>query len=284
MKKLLLSLVALFASQVEAQDLEKTLLWKISGKGIKEASYLYGTIHITCDATLPQKAIKALDATDQLYLELDMDDPKLQQSMMQGMMMKEGKTMTSLASEEDFKIVDAFLVKQLGYSAKMLNTIKPFMVSAMLYPKLIDCKAQSVEDQLMTITKEQQEAIVGLETVEQQLNVFDAIPYDVQMNELVKTAKNNMVDDKKEMTQLMEIYKSEDITAIYKATSESENKIMSSYEDVLLTNRNKNWIPIIEKVAKEKATFFGVGAGHLGGEFGVIELLRKKGYKVEAVF
>jgi uncharacterized protein YbaP (TraB family) len=284
MKKILLFLLAVFATEAEAQNLEKSLLWKISGNGIKEASYLYGTIHITCDATLPQKAIKALEETDQLYLELDMDDPKLQQSMMQGMMMNDGKTMSSLASEEDFKIVDAFLQKQLGYSAKMLNSIKPFMVSAMLYPKMINCEMQSVEQKLMDVTKEQKEEIFGLESVEDQLKVFDAIPYEVQMNELIKTAKNDLEKDKKEMDLFMNIYKSEDISAMYNATQDSENEITSKFEEILLSDRNKKWIPIIEKVAKEKPTFFGVGAGHLGGELGVIQLLRKKGYKVEAVF
>ncbi|WP_396175325.1 TraB/GumN family protein [Flavobacterium sp.] len=284
MKRILLSLLALFATQAEAQNLEKSLLWKISGNGIKEASYLYGTIHITCDATLPQKAVKALEATDQLYLELDMDDPTLQQSMMQSMMMKDGKTMSSLVSAEDFKIVDEFLTKQLGYSAQMLNTFKPFMISAMLYPKMIDCEMQSVEGNLMTVIKEQQEEVFGLESIEEQMNVFDAIPYEVQMKELVKTAKNNLAKDKQEMQLFLDIYKSEDINAMYAATQKSENEITSKYEEILLSNRNKNWIPIIEKVAKEKATFFGVGAGHLGGEMGVIQLLRKKGYKVEAVF
>ena len=284
MKKILLSLLAVFATQAEAQNLEKSLLWKISGNGIKEASYLYGTIHITCNATLPQKAINALEATNQLYLELDMDDPSLQQSMMQGMMMKDGKTMASLVSAEDFKIVDAFLVKQLGFSAQMLNTFKPFMISAMLYPKMIDCEMQSIEQKLMDVTKEQKEEVFGLESVAEQMKVFDAIPYDIQMKELVKTAKTDLEKDKKEMELFMEIYKSEDINAMYKATQESENEITSKFEEILLSNRNKNWIPIIEKVAKEKATFFGVGAGHLGGEMGVIQLLQKKGYKVEAIF
>jgi uncharacterized protein YbaP (TraB family) len=53
--------------------------------------------------------------------------------------------------------------------------------------------------------------------------------------------------------------------------------------NVLLDNRNQNWIPKIEKVAKEKPTLFAVGAAHLPGENGVIALLRKKGYTVEAV-
>ena len=134
------------------------------------------------------------------------------------------------------------------------------------------------------MTKEQKEEVFGLESVAEQMKVFDAIPYDVQMKELVKTAKTDLEKDKKEMELFMEIYKSEDINAMYIATQESENEITSKFEEILLSNRNKNWIPIIEKVAKEKATFFGVGAGHLGGEMGVIQLLRKNGYKVEAVF
>ncbi|RAR46511.1 TraB/GumN family protein [Flavobacterium lacus] len=284
MKKIVLALLTIFSTQVEGQNLENSLLWKISGNGLKEASYLYGTIHITCDDKLPPKAVKAMNQTKQLYLELDMDDPTLQQSMMGGMMMKEGKTLTSLSSAEDFKLVDDFLQKNLGYSAQMLNTIKPFMISAMLYPKMIDCEMKSVEGALIALSKEQNEEILGLETVQEQLAVFDAIPYEVQMNELVKTAKSNLDHDKTEMDLMLKTYKSEDITAMVAMMKESENEITSKFEEVLLTDRNKKWIPQIETIAKETPTFFGVGAGHLGGENGVIVLLRKAGYKVEAVF
>lgn len=284
MIKIVVVLLTIFSTQVEGQDLENSLLWKITGNGLKEASFLYGTIHITCDDKLPPKAIKAMDETKQLYLELDMDDPTLQQSMMGGMMMKEGKTLTSLSSAEDFKVVDDFLKKQLGYSAQMFNTIKPFMISAMLYPKLIECEMKSVEGSLMTLSKEQKEEILGLETVQEQLAVFDAIPYEVQMNELVKTAKSNLGNDKTEMDLMLKTYKSEDITAMVAMMKESENEITSKFEEVLLTERNKKWIPKIETIAKETPTFFGVGAGHLGGENGVIKLLRKAGYKVEPVF
>lgn len=282
MKQLFL-LVILLSTQVEAQQLEKTLLWKISGNGLKEASYLYGTIHITCDDKLPQKAVKALNETQQLYLELDMDDPTLQQSMMGGMMMKNGQTLASLTTPEDFKIVDDFLKKQLGFSAQMFNTIKPFMISAMLYPNMIDCEMKSIEGSLMAVSKEQNEEVFGLESIEEQLAVFEAIPYDVQMKELVKTAKSDLSNDKTEMDLILKTYQSEDINAMVTLMKESDNQISSQFEEVLLIDRNKKWISRIETVAKEMPTFFGVGAGHLGGEFGVINLLRKAGFKVEAV-
>lgn len=284
MKKFLLALLALATSQLQAQNLEKSLLWKISGNGLKENSYLFGTIHITCDATLPQKVKTAMDKTQQLYLELDMDDENMQSQMMGKMMMKNGVTMESLASAEDFRTVDTFLTKNIGFSAKMLNTFKPFMVSAMLYPKMIDCPMQSVEGELMKIAKQQNEAVYGLETVEDQLKVFDDIPYQEQMNELIKTARGDLKKDKAELDKMLAVYKSEDLGAMIKLTKESENAMTSKYDDILLVNRNKNWISRIATVAKEKPTFFGVGAAHLGGESGVIQLLRKAGYKVEAVF
>lgn len=283
MKKLFLAVLALFLTQAQAQKLEKSLLWKISGKDLTEASYLYGTIHITCDATLPQKVKDAMKATQQLYLELDMDDESMKSEMMGRVMMKDGVTMESLASPEDFKIVDNFLTKNIGFSAKMVSTIKPFMVSAMLYPKMIDCPMQSVEDELMKIAKAQKEEIFGLETVAEQLKVFDDIPYQEQMNELIKTAKGDLKKDKKELESMLAVYKSEDVDAMQQLTKESDNVLTSKYDDILLNNRNKNWISKIIAVSKTKPTFFGVGAAHLGGEKGVINLLRKQGYKVEAV-
>lgn len=273
----------LFFIQSQAQS-DKSLLWKISGNELKQASYIYGTIHITCDATLPLKVVNAMANTQQLYLELDMDDESMQMQMMGKMMMKDGVTMQSLASPEDFKLVDTFLTENVGLSAKMLNTIKPFMVSAMLYPKMIDCPMQSVESELMKISAAQKEEIFGLETVADQLQVFDAIPYKEQMDELIRTAKGGMNEDKTELQILLAIYKSEDIDAMIQFTKDSENKLTSKYDDVLLNDRNQNWISKIRSVSAEKPTFFGVGAAHLGGEKGVINLLRKQGFKVEAIF
>lgn len=284
MKKIFLALLALFLSQGQAQKLEKSLLWKITGNGIREASYLYGTIHISCDATLPQKVKDAMGNTNQLYLELDMDDDSMQMQMMGKVMMKDGMTLEKLSTPEDFALVDDFLKKNLGFSAKALNTIKPAMVSMMLYPKMIDCEVQSVENELMKISKEQNEPVFGLESVADQMKVFDEIPYKEQMDELVKTAKNDLKKDKAELDQLMAVYKTGDLDAMVKLSKESENVMTSKYDDVLLNDRNSNWIAKIIAVAKENPTFFGVGAAHLGGEKGVINLLRKQGYKVEAVF
>ena len=283
MKKIFIAALALCAFVANAQKLDNSLLWKISGNGLSKPSYLFGTVHITCDATLNNNVKTALDATNQLYLELDMDDPNLQAEMMGGVMMKDGVTMTSLLSPEDFKIVDEFVkANSGGMSLSMMNQFKPFVISAMLMPKMLDCAPQSVEQSLIDVAKQQNEETYGLETVLEQFSVFDAIPYKDQMEDLLKSAKDNMASDKAEYAKMMALYNSQDLNKLLELMKESENKT-ASYDDLLLVNRNKNWIPKIEQIAKEKPTFFGVGAAHLAGENGVIMLLRKKGYKVEAV-
>ena len=272
--------ISLFSN---AQELEKSLLWKISGNGLKKPSYLFGTIHLTCDTSLDANTLNALETTEQLYLELDMDDKSIQMQMMKLMMMKDGAKLSTLLSPEDFKILDEFMKKNLNMSAKLFDSFKPFMISSMLFPKMLDCKSQSVESELMKITKEQNEEIFGLEKAEDQMKVFDEISYQDQADELLKTVKDNLEKDKKEFQEMITIYQNKDIEGMLKMMSDSDNKITSENQDILLNDRNKKWIPIMIKIMKDKPTFFGVGAGHLAGEEGVIKLLRKKGYKVEAV-
>jgi len=286
MKKLIYNIViaaaVLFGWTASAQN-QKSLLWKITGNGLKSPSYLYGTVHVTCDATLEKPTIDALANTSQLYLELDMDDPKMQMTMMQGMMMKDGKNMKSMMSEADYKMVDAYFTEKLGTGLNVLGMMKPAMVSMLVLPSLMDCPMQSVETELMKVVAAQKKEVLGLETIQEQMAVFDAIPYQVQVDELVKSVKDKFEKDKKELEKMYTTYKTKDIDAMQKMTAESENKITSDYQDDMLNNRNANWIPKIETIASTQPTFFGVGAAHLGGPKGVIALLKKKGYKVEPV-
>lgn len=280
MKKLIISLAAAASLSLSAQP---TVLYKISGNGLAKPSYVYGTIHVTCDATLEPSTIEAMKNTSQLYLELDMDDPGMQMAMMQGMTMEDGKTLQSMVSDEDWKKLDAVVKAKLGVSATMLNTVKPFFLSTMFLPSLLDCPMKSIEGSLMTLAKEQQEEVYGLETLAEQMAVFDKIPYDVQMAELMESVRDNFASSKAEMKELMAVYRSKNLEIMKKLIETSDNRITAEHQEALLFTRNRNWIPRIEKIAKEKPTFFGVGAGHLPGAQGVLALLRERGYTVEPV-
>ena len=98
----------------QAQELEKSTLWKIEGNGIEKPSYLFGTIHITCDATLEADVTKALDVTSQIVLEMDMDDPSLQAKIMKDMYLNNGKTIKDFVSEEEYVAIDSLFQNTMG--------------------------------------------------------------------------------------------------------------------------------------------------------------------------
>jgi uncharacterized protein YbaP (TraB family) len=284
MKKIFIACAALLAGYtMQAQELEKGLLWKVSGKGLEQPSYLYGTMHATCDATLDENVITAIKNTSQYYLELDMDSPTLASDMMAGMAMKGGVTISSLVTPEEFKKIDTFIKDNVGLSGKMVDTYKPFIISSLLLPKLLDCPMQSYEMEFVKYAQKEGEEIYGLETVKEQLSIFDNIPYKEQVADLVKTVYDNMANNKAEMQKMMELYKTKDLNQLLAFMKQDGNPLFANYMTLLLDNRNEKWIPKIEQIAKEKPTLFAVGAAHLPGQNGVIMLLRKQGYTVEVV-
>lgn len=141
----------------------------------------------------------------------------------------------------------------------------------------------SYEMELMKMAQEQEKPIDGLETAEFQMSLFDSIPYDVQAQMLMATIKSgDSGEEDNQLEQMVEMYKNQDIQGMQRMVKGDKGGI-SEYEELLLLRRNRNWIPVMEEMMAKNATFFAVGAGHLGGEEGVIALLRKAGYTVSPV-
>lgn len=285
MKKLVLLSILIFSIvKLNAQNTENSLLWEISGNNLEQPSYLFGTIHMTCDTTLKDKVSKALDSTKLLVLEVDIDDPSLAMAMMKHMYMIDDITLKDLINEEDYQILNAFFKEQLGMGLENMQRMKPFFLSAMFYPKFLDCSFQSVENALMTVAHEQGEEILGLETIEEQMTIFDEIPYEEQVQDLLKSAKDSLKTSKEMFKKVLKSYTDENIEEMVNLTKTDTTQAMYRHLDKMLYNRNRTWIPKMQEFMKEQATFFGVGAGHLAGENGVIALLRKEGYTVKPVF
>lgn len=284
MKKILLSLVSLIlaVSNLTAQN-KKALLWEISGKGLSKPSYLFGTIHLLCedDLKITDNLKAALGKTQQLYLELDMDDPGMMQQMMQQMNMTDGTTLKSLLSEQDYTTVSKFFQQKTGFPLEMLASAKPFFVMSLALPSTMRCPVASWESSLVKLAKEQSMETLGLETLQEQMAVIDKIPYKDQAVMLMETLRDT-VQAQKDNQKLIGLYKSQDIDAMQSEIA-TASPTTAKYEDVLLQERNRRWTPQIAKIAAEKPTFFAVGAGHLGGKNGVLQLLRKAGYQLKPI-
>jgi uncharacterized protein len=258
------------------------LLWKVSGNGLAKDSYLYGTIHIICKENflMNDQITAAFDQTEQLILELDMSDPQLMNKMQQVSLNPGMKNIQGDLDPEAAKTIDAFLLKNYGAGLAQLGVLKPFVLTSMVLVKTLPCaETESYEGFFTTKAGSASKPVMGLETVEYQVGVFDQIPQDIQLKELGKMLTDEST--KQETEKLMSTYLTQDVEALFGLMNSSE--MMSQYRGLMLDDRNKAWIPKISEAMKSKSVFVAVGAGHLGGENGVISLLKQAGYTVEPV-
>ena len=261
---------------------ENALLWQIQGKNLKNSSYLFGTIHMICpeDFIMSDSIKSSFARSEKIYLEIDMDDPAMTMKTLQLAMMKD-KSLKDLMSKEDYARLDKFMQDSVGMPLTIFNKMKPFTLMSILYTKVLPCeKMESYEQSFMTMAQQQKKEILGLEKLEDQFAVFDKIPDSAEVRMILE-----MIDDfgaqQKEFTKMTEAYKRKDLDDLSKMINASPD--MAGYENLLLVNRNKNWIPVMENAMAAQSTFFAVGAGHLPGQDGVISLLRKAGYTVSPV-
>lgn len=286
MKKNLLSLLiaGLLAATATAQD--NSLLYEVTGNGLAQPSYLYGTFHLVCpnDLILSDATKKALTDARQLYLELDFDDPAMMQGMMKAMMMTDGKSVKDYLSADDYAMLEKYFNEKLKMNPAQISRMTPIALTSMLYMTLLPCQIASYDLTFAQMATSDKKEILGLESLDAQLAALNKIPVEEQLKGLIDTIKKPD-EAKAEFAQFIETYKSQDLDKLQEAMRKSQfsGSDFSKYEDDLLGKRNQNWIPVIEKAAKDKPTFFAFGAGHLGGDKGVIKLLRAKGYVVKGV-
>lgn len=274
-----LIITLLAVSTTFAQENEKSLLWKIEGNGIK-TSYIFGTFHMLPkrDFIIKEKVKSAFETTSVTVLELDMDDPTFQTEMINNAMIKDGKTINEFMDADEYSIIDKYLTEKMGVGLAQFKSFKPLMVSSAVMMAFIGNDVASYEASLIGLTKEQNREIKGLETVAEQMNIFDEQPYDEQLDDIVKLLKEEGMLEM--FNAMISHYKNEDIDELYNYMGTFYNQ---EQLDRMLHIRNQNWIPKIGTYSKEEAAFYGVGAGHLGGAKGVINLLREAGYTVTPI-
>ncbi len=273
------------AMQLPAQQ-EKSLLWEISGNGLKQNSYIFGTIHIIRknDFFLTD-AIKNKVKQSQVFItEVDMNIPLMQQlELAQKMYLPENKTLQDYVSQEDFQTFRSIVIDSMGLSASKFNKyvrIKPFFTSSLLIKHVIG-KIKAYERELYKIAKNKGIPSDGLETIEFQFSLVDATPLSEQARGLVSEVKKYK-ETLAGYNEMVEVYKTQDLEQLYSMVV-SDSTADSEFNQEFIVKRNQKWIPIIEKRINEYSCFIAVGGAHLPGEDGVLALLRKQGYTISAV-
>ncbi|WP_165760210.1 TraB/GumN family protein [Niastella populi] len=263
-------------------QLDNTLLWKISGNGLARSCYLYGTMHVLCaeDATVSDSLKLAIRYADEIYFELDMDNMGEMLGAMKFLRMNDGKKLSELLTKEEYARVEAYFKQHsVPLPLAMMNRFKPYFISSLIGEQMMSCEQKNgMEELIMRESRQYQKEIKGLETSEFQASIFDSIPYEKQAKDLVSYIDS--IDSYKQVTmEMVEVYRQQNLERMDSLMHKSDPG-MDEYMDILLYGRNRHWVEQMPGIMKGKCILFAVGAGHLPGRQGVINLLRKKGYKV----
>jgi len=268
--------------QVQNDDYH-SLLWKITRSDMKQPSYLFGTIHLICpnDYVWTPAMKRSLKSCKEVCFEMDMDDPSVMMQVAAGMINNSGKLLKDYFTEEDYRLVESFVTDSLGMNILVFQQMKPAALQSLFATKAVSCaNPASYEANIMEEAKKQKKEITGLEEAREQLALFDNMPEDSTIKDLVSMARDYS-KEKHEFNRMLSAYKKQDLQTLHNIIEEGS----SSSTDIamFLDERNRKWIERMEGRMEQNAVFFAVGAGHLPGENGIIQLLRNSGYTVEPV-
>ena len=273
---------SLFSQKIQVHQYpmeENGLLWEISGDNVKEPSYLFGTMHLIEQEyfLFPKKLKKIVERSEVLMMELaGMPDPV---EAMKYVVIEEGSFFDFFTNEQTDTIL-SWALDNFGIDEPTFRTgfskMKPFVVTQLATQMYFSGKTESYERTLNAIASENEIEVLGLETMAQQMALFDSLSNQQQVEMLMQTIRDG--DKGVEIVkQMQQIYTNQNVDALFQFIADSDGVIQNEQQK-FLDDRNQNWIPkIIEQMAKT-TTFVAVGAGHLGGPNGVIRLLEKEGY------
>lgn len=280
--------IGLFAVvSVSAQTTQKSLAWKITGNGLKETSYLYGTMH-----TQDQRVFNFKDGVLEAHKEaevyvMEVDMGLMDQFSVMGMMIMEGDTtLKELLTKSQYDSVFNYFNDSLGQPLTLFNTMMPIFTAQIIELQDLGSDQEMALDLYFAdLAKDQGKVVIGLETAEEQMNALKAVSNKDQaafLYELVKSKYEGTEDNT--MKDLVELYVQGDLEGMLSITSQesmSSSKAQEDFENNLIVKRNRIMTSRMIKIIHKQSAFAAVGAAHLGGRDGIITLLRDQGYIVE---
>ncbi|MFL5727936.1 MAG: TraB/GumN family protein, partial [Cytophagaceae bacterium] len=260
-----------------------SLLWKISGKGLRKPSYVYGTIHIRDNRAfqLGTSVMPSFDSCSSFAGEIVLD-PSSQAKVMGLIFMKGDTTLDMLLTKQDYKFVKDYAEKRLGVIASMVDKIKPMFTSSMINE--LDIKqdnAITLDEYFQKLAAEKNMNVVGIETMEEQVAAIDKIPLKQQAKLLVSGMKDQK-SDAGMIEKMIRLYSAQNLDSL--AILVNEYDTTDAFNSALILERNKIMASRIGHMIEKGPVFIGIGAAHLPGKNGVIELLKSQGFDVVPVY
>ena len=279
------------------------LLYRISGNGLPSPSYIIGTYHLADVGFVDSipGIRQAMNDCQQVYGELVMDEmmsPHSMAMMQQAMMLPEGMTLEKLLTSEEMTRLNAYMKSLMGMDmtnpmiAQEMGKWTPSALSTTLSSLSYMKKTSGFDPQNQFDNYFQKEAVKqgkgvgGLETTVFQLNMLFKSQTLERQKELLMCQVDNVAFMDEMTDGVIKAFYAQDLNAIKEAMDAKLYNSCDSRpeeEDALIYNRNADWVKKMPALMAKKPTLFAVGAAHLPGEKGVLNLLRQAGYKVEGI-
>ena len=261
---------------------QNSILWQITGKGVKDTSYLYGTIHLPNKKYfyVHPKVHEVKKKVDAGVFEIELKEDSLAYISM-AMMANAGNRISDLYKKEEQNFIYDYF-KKIGIPSVMVNNMKPIALTTMLLSVMQPADTTGGIDQLLQNDfKLMGKPVLALETIKMQADLLLGMPIDIQKKELWESL-NNQDSLMNSLHELDSVYVSQDLKGIVKLLDDIENEEYLN-KDLLNDSRNLKMVEKLPDLIKNKSLLICVGAVHLCGDKGLIQLLIDKGYTLEPV-
>jgi len=264
--------------------LENSLLWQVSGNGLKLPSYLFGTEHLVGASFLDSLpyVIEKLKNCGVVAGEVIIDS--ISQKVNPNWFLQNDSLSREFNSSE-FSTIDDAVRKYTKRRLKNLNRVKPIFIELLLVntmsPHTASDNNPALDKYFQQEARKNNMKVIGLETWKFEDSLIFNMPLDIQKKELLY-----LVSDRdrveKSFKDFYTFYKRQDVNAIEKLTLSFDDTPQEEM-DKITKNRNEKWLKTLPGIMNQQPTFIAVGAAHLLWDCGLINQLRLRGYTVTPV-
>ncbi|HEX5655728.1 MAG TPA: TraB/GumN family protein [Polyangiales bacterium] len=271
-----------------AQAVERTpglFLYEVRGE--RGSVHLLGTIHMGFgfEEVLTPSARARFEGAARVMTEADVSAANPEQ-LIQAALLPPEQSLKQIIGEASWQKLVARVGAQIP--EPLLERLEPWLPSVLLGLEDLEqalgdarSKGRQMDVELMAEAQRTGKPLSYLETVEEQVAIFDSIPLEEQVRELARSLES---EDSTQARALLSAFQAGDEQALARALfDEAELAASPGFYERVLYQRNERWLPVIERELARGGSFVAVGAGHLLGERGLLAALKRQGYAVTRI-
>lgn len=279
-------LICILSLSLTIAQAQNSILWEVRGNGSNDASYLLGTLKFIGEKEyFMHKEITEILKTCTIFAIEDEVNHHAQHELNKAIHFPKGESLATAMRPEEYNKLENFFLSEFKISnkdfKKNYSILKPLALSITMTRLSLHEEVKFYDIELLKQANDYQIDTYSLESIEREAEAFNAFPMDAQIKALMHSV-DNFETQKEEYKKLEAAYIKGDLDKVFEYSLHpfEKNKI---FIEEFYSKRNAEWLPKIEKMLSEEKAFVAVGAAHMEGEKGLINLLKAKGYTLTPI-